>query len=163
MEKKLEGNVLDLECNLEHANAANAETRRNIKTYQLGLREAQSKLEGKQLSKKKAHDTLIVADRKYNSNHNALKEASTLLEQTDRARRIVKQELADTNETLSEKKAQCAMIDAARLAKIRLRRQRPRLRAKAVTWPTAWADLSSQFHEFVVGQHRENQRRDPNA
>ena len=87
-------------------------------TYQLGLREAQSKLEGKQLSKKKAHDTLIVADRKYNSNHNALKEASTLLEQTDRARRIVKQELADTNETLSEKKAQCAMIDAARLAKI---------------------------------------------
>merc|ERR1719192_999022 len=40
MKKKLEGDVLDLECNLEHANAANAETQRNIKTYQLGLREA---------------------------------------------------------------------------------------------------------------------------
>ena len=87
MEKKLEGNVLDLECNLEHANAANAETRRNIKTYQLGLREAQSKLEGEQLSKEKAHDALIVADRKCNSNQNALEEARTLLEQADRARR----------------------------------------------------------------------------
>ena len=84
MKKKLEGDVLDLECNLEHANAANAETQRNIKTYQLGLREAQSKLEGEQLSKEKAHNDLIVADRKCNSNHNALEEASTLLEQADR-------------------------------------------------------------------------------
>merc|ERR1719422_657943 len=62
MKKKLEGDVLDLECNLEHANAANAETQRNIKTYQLGLREAQSKLEGEQLAKEKAHDALIVAE-----------------------------------------------------------------------------------------------------
>ena len=67
MKKKLEGDVLDLECNLEHANAANAETQRNIKTYQLGLREAQSKLEGEQMAKEKAHDALIVADRKCNS------------------------------------------------------------------------------------------------
>merc|ERR1712010_450582 len=99
MKKKLEGDVLDLECNLEHANAANAETQRNIKTYQLGLREAQAKLEGEQLSKEKAHDALIVADRKCNSNQNALEEARTLLEQADRARRMVEQELAYTNET----------------------------------------------------------------
>merc|ERR1719264_399639 len=102
MKKKLEGDMLDLECNLEHANAANAETQRNIKTYQLGLREAQAKLEGEQLSKEKAHDALIVADRKCNSNQNALEEARTLLEQADRARRMVEQELADTNETLSD-------------------------------------------------------------
>merc|ERR1712012_636807 len=51
MKKKLEGDVLDLECNLEHANAA---TQRNIKTYQLGLREAQSKREGEQMAKEKA-------------------------------------------------------------------------------------------------------------
>merc|ERR1712158_268204 len=88
-----------------------------------------------------------------NSNQNALEEARTLLEQADRARRMVEQELADTNESLSdqtctnqaiqgtkmkiesematlssdldemsseasmsEEKAQRAMIDAARLA-----------------------------------------------
>merc|ERR1712228_88332 len=141
MKKKLEGDVLDLECNLEHANAANAETQRNIKTYQLGLREAQSKLEGEQLSKEKAHDALIVADRKCNSNQNALEEARTLLEQSDRNETLsdqtcqnqaiqaskmkIESEMAtlssDLDEMsaeagLSEEKAQRAMIDAARLA-----------------------------------------------
>merc|ERR1712218_84265 len=115
MKKKLEGDVLDLECNLEHANAANAETQRNIKTYQLGLREAQSKLEGEQLSKEKAHDALIVADRKCNSNQNALEEARTLLEQADRARRMVEQELADTNETLSDQTCQNQAIQASKM------------------------------------------------
>merc|ERR1712088_1135157 len=105
MKKKLEGDVLDLECNLEHANAANAETQRNIKTYQLGLREAQSKLEGEQLSKEKAHDALIVADRKCSSNQNALEEARTLLEQ----------ELADTNETLSDQTCQNQAIQASKM------------------------------------------------
>merc|ERR1712241_177129 len=153
MKKKLEGDVIDLDCSLEHANAANAETQRNIKTYQLGLREAQSKIEAEQVAKERAHDALINADRKCNSNQNALEEARTLLEQADRARRMVEQELADTNESLSdqtctnqaiqgtkmkieaematlssdldemsseasmsEEKAQRAMIDAARLA-----------------------------------------------
>merc|ERR1712088_520284 len=115
MKKKLEGDVLDLECNLEHANAANAETQRNIKTYQLGLREAHSKLEGEQLSKEKAHDALIVADRKCNSNQNALEEARTLLEQADRARRMVEQELADTNETLSDQTCQNQAIQASKM------------------------------------------------
>merc|ERR1712000_255345 len=49
-----------------------------------------------------AHDALIVADRKCNSNQNALEEARTLLEQADRNRRLVEQELADTNETLGD-------------------------------------------------------------
>merc|ERR1712226_1296590 len=105
----------DLECNLEHANAANAETQRNIKTYQLGLREAQAKLEGEQLSKEKAHDALIVADRKCNSNQNALEEARTLLEQADRARRMVEQEPADTNETLSDQTCQNQAIQASKM------------------------------------------------
>merc|ERR1712088_930409 len=113
--KKLEGDVLDLECNLEHANAANAETQRNIKTYQLGLREAQAKLEGEQLAKEKAHDALIVADRKCNSNQNALEEARTLLEQAHRARRMVEQELADTNETLSDQTCQNQAIQASKM------------------------------------------------
>merc|ERR1711937_948666 len=144
---------MDLETALEHANAANAETQKTIKKYQLGLRETQAKFEDAQRAKEVAHDNLIAADRKANANQNALEEARTLLEQADRARRMVEQELADTNETLgdqtctnqsiqggkmkldsemqtlscdldemaseaslSEEKAQKAMIDAARLA-----------------------------------------------
>merc|ERR1712108_85120 len=37
-----------------------------------------------------------------NSTQNALEEARTLLEQSDRARRVTEQELSDTNEQLSE-------------------------------------------------------------
>merc|ERR1711953_1589897 len=40
--------------------------------------------------------------RKAHANQNALEEARTLLEQSDRARRMVEQELADTNETLGD-------------------------------------------------------------
>merc|ERR1712158_868 len=115
MKKKLEGDVIDLDCSLEHANAANAETQRNIKTYQLGLREAQSKLEAEQVAKERAHDALINADRKCNSNQNALEEARTLLEQADRARRMVEQELADTNESLSDQTCQNQAIQASKM------------------------------------------------
>jgi myosin heavy chain 6/7 len=153
MKKKLESDVLDLDTNLEHANAANQETQKTIKNLHDQIRAGQVKLEDEQRAKEVAHDHLIAADRKAHANQNALEEARTLLEQADRARRIVEQELSDTNETLSEQtcanqaiagtkrklesemqtlaadldemaaeaslsdgKAQSAMIDAARLA-----------------------------------------------
>merc|ERR1712129_556471 len=115
MKKKFEGDVLDLDCSLEHANAANAETQRNIKGYQLGFREAQAKLEHEPVAKEQAHDALILADRKCNSNQNALEEARTLLEQADRARRMVEQELADSNETLSDQTCTNQAIQAAKM------------------------------------------------
>merc|ERR1719367_216316 len=94
MKKKLETDVLDLESNLERANAANADTQRSIKNYQLQLREAQAKLEEQQRSKEEAH---------------------TLLEQADRARRMVEQELQDTNESLSEQTCTNQAIQGAKM------------------------------------------------
>merc|ERR1712130_361991 len=114
MKKKLETDVVDLESNLERANAANADTQRSIKTYQLQLREAQAKLEDQQRSKEIAHDELINAERKANSNQNALEEARTLLEQAARARRMVEQELADTNESLSDQTCTNQAIQGAK-------------------------------------------------
>merc|ERR1711992_198010 len=115
MKKKLETDVLDLESNLERANAANADTQRAIKSYQIQLREAQAKLEDQQRSKEIAHDELINAERKANSNQNALEEARTLLEQADRARRMVEQELQDTNESLSEQTCTNQAIQGAKM------------------------------------------------
>merc|ERR1712025_340764 len=114
MKKKLEADVLDLEGSLEHANAANAESQRAIKNYQMSLREAQAKLEEQARAKEHAHDELINADRRANSNQNALEEARTLLEQADRARRMVEQELADTNETLGEQSCANQSIQGAK-------------------------------------------------
>merc|ERR1711973_52528 len=92
MKKKLEADVLDLHTALEHANAANAESQREIK----------ARFEEETRAKAIAQDNLIAADRRCNANQNALEEARTLLEQSDRNRRMIEQELADTNETLSD-------------------------------------------------------------
>merc|ERR1711862_866685 len=102
MKKKLESDVGELEVALEHANAANQETQKSIKRYHQSIREQQAKLEDEQRAKEHARDDLLAADRRANTNQNALEEARTLLEQSDRARRMTEQELSDTNEQLSD-------------------------------------------------------------
>merc|ERR1712224_743938 len=87
---------------LEHANAANQETQKSIKKYHQSIRDGQAKLEDEQRAKEHARDDLLAAERRANTNQNALEEARTLLEQSDRARRMTEQELSDTNEQLSD-------------------------------------------------------------
>ena len=53
--------------------------------------------------------------RRANANKNSLEEARTLLEQSDRTRRNVEQELADTNESLSDLTCQNQAICGAKL------------------------------------------------
>merc|ERR1712243_401486 len=114
MKKKLEADVLDLGIALEHANAANAESQKNIKFIQQRLREVQARFEEETRAKAIAQDNLIAADRRCNANQNALEKARTLLEQTDRNRRMIEQELADTNETLSDQTCQNQAINGAK-------------------------------------------------
>ena len=102
MKKKLEGDVNELEVALEHANAANQDTQKTIKKYHQSIRESQSRLEDEQRTKEVCRDELLAGERRANSNQNALEEARTLLEQSDRARRMTEQELSDTNEQLSD-------------------------------------------------------------
>merc|ERR1711878_15278 len=68
----------------------------------MGIRDAQTKLEDEQRGKEVVRDNLLSNERKANSAQNALEEARTLLEQSDRARRVTEQELSDTNEQLSD-------------------------------------------------------------
>ena len=102
MKKKLEADVGELEMALEHANAANQDTQRTIKKYHQNIRESQAKLEDEQRAKEVVRDDLLACERRANSGQNALEEARTLLEQSDRARRTTEQELSDTNEQLSD-------------------------------------------------------------
>merc|ERR1712033_5822 len=114
MKKKLEADVLDLGIALVHANAANAESQKNIKFIQQRLRDVQAKFEEENRAKAVAQDNLIAADRRCNANQNALEESRTLLEQADRNRRMIEQELADTNETLSDQTCQNQAISGAK-------------------------------------------------
>jgi len=114
MKKKLETDVCDLETALEHANAANMESQKNIKQIQLRLREIQVRYEDEARAKEVARDNLLAADRRAHANQNALEEARTLLEQADRNRRMVEQELADTNETLGDQTCTNQAISGAK-------------------------------------------------
>merc|ERR1711884_114125 len=114
MKKKLETDVVDLGVALEHANAANSESQRNIKRIQTVIREVQAKYEDEVRAESAAQDALIAADRRVNANQNALEEARTLLEQSDRNRRMIEQELADTNETLSQQTCTNQAINGAK-------------------------------------------------
>merc|ERR1712141_177288 len=114
MKKKLESDVGELETSLDHANAANIETQKVIKRYHQQIRDLQSKLEDEQRAKEVCRDQFIAADRRAHSMQNALEEARTLLDQADKARRIREQELADTNEQLSELTCQNQSIAGAK-------------------------------------------------
>merc|ERR1711999_33823 len=114
MGKKLDSDVIDLGVALEHANAANAESQRNISLIQGNIRNVQARFEEETRAKAIAQDNLIAADRRCNANQNALEEARTLLEQSDRNRRMIEQELADTNETLSDQTCQNQAIVGAK-------------------------------------------------
>ncbi len=114
MKKKLEADVSELDVALEHANAANLECQKTIKKYHEEIRRAQGQLEEEQRNKEIARDQLIAADRRAHAMQNALEEARTLLEQADRARRLAEQELADTNEQLSDLTCQNQAIAGAK-------------------------------------------------
>merc|ERR1712110_1330433 len=70
--------------------------------YHQNIRESQQRLEDEQRTKEVVRDNLLGAERRANSAQNALEEARTLLEQSDRSRRMTEQELSDTNEQLSD-------------------------------------------------------------
>ena len=63
MKKKLDSDVIDLGVALEHANAANAESQRNINLIQNNIRGVQKRFEEESRAKAVATDNLISADR----------------------------------------------------------------------------------------------------
>merc|ERR1719450_461585 len=68
--------------------------------------ETKGKVEALRMKKKLEADVLDLGD--------ALEESRTLLEQADRNRRMIEQELADTNETLSDQTCQNQAISGAK-------------------------------------------------
>ena len=114
MKKKLESDVTDLELALEHANVGAMERQSNIKKYQNQVRDAQCKVDEESHMKAIAQDNKVNAERKAGAMQNGLEEARTMLEQADRGRRSLEQELADSNETLADLSNQNQAISVAK-------------------------------------------------
>merc|ERR1712055_129740 len=109
-----ETDVSDLDLSLEHANAGALETQGTIKKYQNQVRDAQVKVDEESQLKAVAQDAKVNADRKAGAMQNSLEEGRTMLEQADRGRRSLEQELADSNETLADLTNQNQAISAAK-------------------------------------------------
>ena len=114
MKKKLETDVADLDLALEHANAGALETQSTIKKYQNQTRDAQVKVDDESHMKSVAQDAKVGAERKAGAMQNAIEEGRTLLEQADRGRRSLEQELQDSNETLADLSNQNQAVNAAK-------------------------------------------------
>ena len=104
----------ELETSLEHSNAQNEETQKCIKTYHTQTRQVQLALEEEQRDKEVCREHLLVTERKAHTAQNALEEVRNLLEQSDKTRRLVEQELSSNNETLSELTCQNQSISSAK-------------------------------------------------
>jgi len=76
---------------LEHANLANLELQKSIKGYQDRIKEKTIQYENEQQAKDATREAMLMAERRANSVQNALEEAKTMLEQSDRARKQAEQ------------------------------------------------------------------------
>lgn len=76
---------------LEHANLANLELQKNIKVYQDRIKEKTLEFDQEQQAKESTREAMLLAERRANAVQNALEEAKTMLEQSDRARKLAEQ------------------------------------------------------------------------
>ena len=95
MKKKLESGVVELETALDRANFCNSESQREIKLIQEKTKVVQNRFEEEVRSRAAATDNLVAAERRVNANQNGLEEARSTLEQMDRSRSQVEEELTD--------------------------------------------------------------------
>merc|ERR1712200_121189 len=83
--------------------ALEAESKGKVEALRMKKKlDAQVKVDEETSLKAMAQDQKVAAGRKAGAMQNALEEARTLLEQADRARRCLEQELCDSNETLAD-------------------------------------------------------------
>ena len=111
--KKLDADVKDLETSLEHATAAGRESQRSIASLVAGLKALAARTEAEAAARAELQDQLLAAERRVCAHRSCVEEARALLDQTDRARRQLEAELADTQETLGEQSCTNQALGAA--------------------------------------------------
>ncbi|XP_072168144.1 myosin-16-like isoform X1 [Diadema setosum] len=114
LKKKLEGEVNDLEIQLDHANRNSAEAIKTIKKLQVQIKELQASYDEEVRKREDVHDQLVMIERRYNSLMTEVEEIRATLEQTERSRKLAEGDLADANDRLAEVSAQNHVISNQR-------------------------------------------------
>ncbi|XP_054565808.1 myosin-4 isoform X4 [Eptesicus fuscus] len=98
IKKKMEGDLNEMEIQLNHANRQAAEALRNYRNTQGVLKDTQLHLDDAIRSQDDLKEQLAMVERRANLMQAEIEELRASLEQTERSRRVAEQELVDANE-----------------------------------------------------------------
>uniref|UniRef100_A0A2K5ES55 Myosin heavy chain 8 n=1 Tax=Aotus nancymaae TaxID=37293 RepID=A0A2K5ES55_AOTNA len=98
VKKKMEGDLNEMEIQLNHANRLAAESLRNYRNTQGILKETQLHLDDALRGQEDLKEQLAIMERRANLLQAEIEELRATLEQTERSRKIAEQELLDASE-----------------------------------------------------------------
>ncbi|NXT95344.1 MYSS protein, partial [Anhinga rufa] len=98
LKKKMEGDLNDMEIQLNHANCQVAETQKHLKAMQGQLKDSQLHLDDALRENDDLKEQLAMVERRNNLMTTEIEEMRATMEQTERARKVSEQELTDASE-----------------------------------------------------------------
>jgi len=98
IKKKLESDINELEIALDHSNKSNSDLQKHMKKVHAEMNELHDKITDEQRMSSEFREQYGIAERRANALHGELEETRSLLDQSDRARRLAEQELTDGHE-----------------------------------------------------------------
>ncbi|XP_027705853.1 myosin-8 isoform X2 [Vombatus ursinus] len=98
IKKKMEGDLNEMEIQLNHANRQAAEAIRNYRNAQVLLKDTQIHLDDALRGQEDLREQLAMVERRANLLQAEIEELRATLEQTERSRKIAEQELLDASE-----------------------------------------------------------------
>merc|ERR1719244_2068341 len=112
--KKLESDINELEISLDHANKANSELNKHLKKVAAEIKEIQDQISDEQRMGAEFREQYGIAERRANALHQELEESRTLLESSDRGRRMAESDLAEAHENMNVISQQNGMLTVAK-------------------------------------------------
>ena len=100
--KKIEGDINDMEIALDHANKENNEAQKSMKRYQGQRRDAEMCLEGLMRQRQEIMEKGNLSERKANALMSEIEEARALLDTADRGKRQTESELSESRNAVTE-------------------------------------------------------------
>ena len=101
MKKKLEQDMSELEGSLKRSTLENSDLQVLVRRQQESLKAKSEDIENSRRDTDNIRDYIITAERKVSSMKNAVEETRSMLEQSDKARRGLEQELTETGDELA--------------------------------------------------------------
>ena len=110
----MEQDINELDSSLQRSTLENADIQKNVKKYQESIRSKIDDLENAKRETDSYREYMINSERKANSLKNSVEETHTMLDQSDKSRRQIEQELSDCHEESAKLTVQNASLESTK-------------------------------------------------